>query len=526
MRLKNYYKKSFHILKNQIGSIRPPRASIRKGKDAHLRSKDEWTGLNHGFQRLMEISLDVICVIDAEGRFTNISSACEKLFGYTIQDLYGKKYIELVHKDDIAKTTATATQIMAGNSIKNFENRYRRKDETFIPITWVAIWSEEDKHMYCVGKDATEQKATLEQLKKSEESLANAQKIAKLGNWEMDLSTRIVYCSDEFFTIIGRTKEELGNTSKYFYTLPHPDDLEMIRSSFNIAVWQQGSWDIECRVVKPDGTVINVHSKGEVLYDKQSQPLWFKGTIQDITGQKKLERERELIIQELTKNNTDLKQFSFITSHNLRAPLSNIIGLLNITDEGTLDESNKQIFHLLKASSRQLQQTIDDLTSIIVIRNNTNAAFSTISLTGTFHQVLKTYLNSLNDIPHSITVDFRVPTISFHTPYIESIFINLLSNAVKFRSRERTLKIDVTSTIDGNGSIIISFSDNGLGMDISKHKDSLFGLYQRFHDGFEGKGLGLFTVKSQLATVGGTVEMISEVNKGTTVIMKLPKQYK
>ncbi|MCW3108825.1 MAG: multi-sensor signal transduction histidine kinase [Segetibacter sp.] len=497
-----------------------------KGKKALRRNNNELQGLLNGLQRLMEVSLDVICVIDAEGRFTKISSACEKLFGYTTQELSGKKYIELVHKDDIDKTNAVAKQIMAGVSHNDFENRYRRKDGTFIPITWIAIWSEEDKHMYCVGRDATEQKATLEQLKKSEESLANAQKIAKLGNWEMDLSTKRVYCSDEFFTIIGRTKEEIGNTSKNFYTIPHPDDLETVRSAFLAALRQQRAWDIECRVIQPAGTVINVHSKGEILYNERSQPIWFKGTIQDITEQKKLERERELIIQELTKNNTDLKQFSFITSHNLRAPLSNIIGLLNIIDEGALDAINQQLFHLLKASSRQLQETIDDLTSIIIIRNNANAEITTVDLTYTFQKVLKTYLNSLNDIPHGITVDFKVPTISFHKPYIESIFINLLSNAVKFRSIERTLKIDVTSAIDESDRIIITFSDNGLGMDTNKYKDNLVGLYQRFHEGFEGKGLGLFTVKSQLASVGGTVDIVSEVNKGTSVIMKFPKQYK
>ncbi|MCW3107751.1 MAG: multi-sensor signal transduction histidine kinase [Segetibacter sp.] len=496
----------------------------KKGKKALHSSNNESQGLSNSLERLMEVSLDVICVIDGEGRLTKIGSACEKLFGYTSAELIGKKLIEFVHPDDIERAKILVAQIMSGVNISNVESRYRRKDGTFIPILWVATWSEEDKHMYCVGRDATEQKATLERLKKSEERLANAQKIARLGSWEMDLSTKMVYCSDEFYNIVGRTKEEIGGTIKSFCTMPHPDDLEMTLRSFDTAVWQQGSWDIESRIIQPDGTVVNVWSKGEVLYNVQNQPVWCKGTIQDITEQKKQERERELIIAELTKKNTALKQFSFITCHNLRAPLSNIIGLLSIIDEGVLDETNHELFDLLKTSSHQLQEIINDLTSIILIRNNVNAEITNIDLTSTFERALKTYLNSINDIPHGITVDFKVPAISFYEPYIENIFINLLSNAVKFRSRERTLQIDVTSTIDASERIIITFSDNGLGMDTTKNKDRSFGLYQRFHEGFEGKGLGLFTVKSQVVSVNGTIDIVSEVNKGTSVIMKFPKQ--
>jgi signal transduction histidine kinase len=108
----------------------------------------------------------------------------------------------------------------------------------------------------------------------------------------------------------------------------------------------------------------------------------------------------------------------------------------------------------------------------------------------------------------------KVPLLNTNKAYIESIILNLLTNSIKYKSENRKLKITVTAEqVDEN--LYITFKDNGIGIDLERNKDKIFGLYQRFHNYPDSKGLGLYLVKSQVETMGGTISVESEVNKGT-----------
>ncbi len=120
--------------------------------------------------------------------------------------------------------------------------------------------------------------------------------------------------------------------------------------------------------------------------------------------------------------------------------------------------------------------------------------------------------------------DFKDPNIDFNETYLESILINLFSNAIKYRSPDKNLVIHAASKNDKNENTIFSFSDNGTGIDVIRHKDRLFGLYQRFHNTTEGHGLGLYIIKSQIEALNGTIEIESEPDKGTTFIITFKKQ--
>jgi PAS domain S-box-containing protein len=169
-----------------------------------------------------------------------------------------------------------------------------------------------------------------------------------LGSWEVDFQRRVVSGSEQFYEIIGRTKEELGTPIDNYCNIAHPEDKSVLTIAFEKAVREEGIWDVEFRIVQGNNNVIYVHAKAQIEFNKRKQPKRFKGTIQDITQRKKVEQERELVIQELTKSNADLKQFSFITSHNFRAPLCNILGILELMDYHNLDTNNKSCWSCLK----------------------------------------------------------------------------------------------------------------------------------------------------------------------------------
>ncbi len=109
-------------------------------------------------EQIMDNSLDVICIIDAEGRFTTVSGACEKLWGYTPAELLGRPFIELVHPDDHVRSLEAAGRILEGHDLRDFENRYLRKDGSLIAMTWSVSWSATAQSMFCVARDATEQR--------------------------------------------------------------------------------------------------------------------------------------------------------------------------------------------------------------------------------------------------------------------------------------------------------------------------------------------------------------------------------
>jgi PAS domain S-box-containing protein len=117
------------------------------------------TGLENDkneLKKIMDSSLDVICSVDAKGNFIQVSAACEAIWGYTADELIGKPLINFVYQDDREKTNRTASNVMAGNNITNFENRYIRKDGSLVPITWSARWDKNGQIRYGVARDATE----------------------------------------------------------------------------------------------------------------------------------------------------------------------------------------------------------------------------------------------------------------------------------------------------------------------------------------------------------------------------------
>lgn len=108
--------------------------------------------------KVMDLLLDTICVVDEQGRYIFVSAACERLFGYTQEELIGRKMIELVHPEDRERTLAVAAEIMSGKPKMHFQNRYVRKDGRIVHIMWSARWSEDDCIRLAVARDITELK--------------------------------------------------------------------------------------------------------------------------------------------------------------------------------------------------------------------------------------------------------------------------------------------------------------------------------------------------------------------------------
>lgn len=220
---------------------------------------------------------------------------------------------------------------------------------------------------------------------------------------------------------------------------------------------------------------------------------------------------------ELIKQNNQLEQFAFITAHNLRAPIARLLGLGNILDtKNPQNPDNIFVVEKMITVSNELDTVIKDLNIILEIKKGINELISHIKLSDKFEKVCGLLQNQITESKAVITSDFSaVDVIESVSPYIESILYNLISNAIKYRSYKRTPVVHVQTTLE-QGGFVLSISDNGLGMNLDDNKGKVFGLYQRFHDHIEGKGLGLYLVKTQMEAMGGSIFLESTQGVGTT----------
>lgn len=234
------------------------------------------------------------------------------------------------------------------------------------------------------------------------------------------------------------------------------------------------------------------------------------------------ERTIELIQvnKELAEQNSQLEQFAFITAHNLKAPISQFHGLLNILPpDHTFDGYTREVIDRMRSSAIDLKEVVSDLSLILDIKKGTERAFIGIDLIPT----LKKVANSLEQEALKKGVRILLPddqeaVVLGNPPYVHSIIHNLLHNAIKYSDVKRKSYVE-TRLIITDEIIELIVEDNGVGFDMDMAKDKVFKLYQRFNTAHPGKGFGLFLVKTQIEAMGGSVSISSEVDKGTSIFV-------
>jgi len=226
---------------------------------------------------------------------------------------------------------------------------------------------------------------------------------------------------------------------------------------------------------------------------------------------------------ELIKHNNELRQFSYTVSHNLRGPVARLLGLSNLIESIQLKSEDQAILDHIKTSVHQLDMIIHDLGKIIDIRHDIFKIRQQINLDDEIGQIKRILEKEIETHRVKINCDFGNCAVIYSVkPMVHSILYNLVSNSIKYRSLEQLPEITITSQ-EGAEHFIIQVRDNGLGIDLARHKDELFKLYKRFNYHTEGKGLGLYLVKLQCEALGGYINVKSELNNYTAFTVYLSK---
>ena len=231
----------------------------------------------------------------------------------------------------------------------------------------------------------------------------------------------------------------------------------------------------------------------------------------------------EILNQNLENKNKQLSTFAHIASHNLRAPVSNLMGLRDFY-KGNTDLADKaMLFSKVEVVIDRLNETLNDLIDSVKIQGNKEIVHDALIFETVFTKTLAILDPQITASKAVITADFsQAPNIEYPKLYLESILLNFLSNSIKYRAPDRIAHIHFSTEINNN-QIELLVSDNGLGIDLKKYGQQLFGLNNTFHRHPDAKGVGLFMTKTQIEAVGGSVTVESQVNKGTAFKIILKK---
>lgn len=487
-----------------------------------------------------------------EGLITSFNRSAENLLGYTSQDVIGKITPLIFH--DLGQVVKRAEEV-SKESGKNIEPGFNilitkayhqktadrnewtliRKDASRFPAI-VSIVALRDDHenltgFACTITDITEQQKIKEQITLQKQAEKKLQKVAEENlrffnnpvnlNAIADFNGYLKRISPSWTQLLGWNEQELK--SKPFLDFVHPEDVQSTQEALRYISEDMKVLTFENRFACKDG------SYRWLLWSSASDPktqMIYASAI-DITERKKSEENildsktsLETIAHKLQEQNRQLDEFAHIISHNLRAPVNNIQALINLLDDKSDITDYKLIFDKLKNVAKNLSETMNELMDTLKVKTNPNIDLTEIRFKELLDKVVQSLEGELIVAKASVTFDFnQAPTLHYSKPYLESIFQNLLTNAIKYRSPNRQPLIHFQSSIVNN-HIELRVIDNGQGIDMERFGDKLFGLHKTFHDHQEARGVGLFLIKTQIEAMGGNITVESEVDKGTTFIIR------
>ncbi|MCW3070335.1 MAG: hypothetical protein JWO44_225 [Bacteroidetes bacterium] len=374
----------------------------------------------------------------------------------------------------------------------------------------------------CHSRDITKRKQAEENLRQSESRLNEAQAIAHLGSWEMQFETGAAIWSAETCRIYGLQPDEQTQSHSAWLSFVHPEDLDYVITHTTKSRETHSDTILNHRILLKDGTVKYVYTKSMYEINREGRATGLHGIVLDITEIKLKEEEREKMLTNIVEHSKKLEQFAFIVSHNLRAPVAHILGLSDVL-KGDLTEEEKVLSQqFLFKAIEQLDNVFKDLNKILQLKSAINDYKEQVDFKELTDDIKLSNHSLMEKEKVKIVTDFHaINKINSVKSYIYSIFYNLISNSIKYRKPEIPPVIHITSEVQDN-SVRIIFKDNGLGINLLKHGENLFGLYKRFHQSSEGKGMGLFMIKTQIEVLGGTIKVKSEEENGMEFTIDLP----
>lgn len=447
---------------------------------------------------------------------------------------------ELIHPDDREETFKALDEAQANLGTFEVYYRFMRKNGEYRNIYDKGTFlSKRGKAVRMLGmmSDVTELMQSRMALTQSENRFKSLMNNLNVGVALYDLKTVPIMHNKTAYTLLGMTEAQFVGTAALDddWNVIDNEGNKMMPDDFPIPLCLKHKCAIKqvvmgvYRPATKDRVWLMVNA--EPIYDSNNKLLHVLCTYMDFSVRKRMEemlkeknQQLKTTSNELGRRNERLLEFAQIVSHNLRSPLSSIKGLSELYFGSDVQDRDQAVEYIKDVCDKALE-TIDDLNRVLKMQQDDRIKSATVQFGQVFESVSELLKISLLEKNVILETDFvSAPSISYPPVFLENILLNLLSNAIKFVSETEKPKVTIRTERNG-GNVVLHFTDNGLGIDLSKHRSDIFSFGKTFHNNKNSKGVGLFLVKNQIRTMGDEITIDSEVNKGTTFKIVFKNQY-
>lgn len=316
------------------------------------KAKKEIEQKNLSLQKIFDTSLDIICTLDEDGVFRTVSKVSEKTWGYSPDELIGKKYIDFVYDEDRPATLKYERLVISGEQETSFENRYVHKNGSLIPMLWSSKGNTGDGIVYCVAKDITEKKKAQHHLEQSERRFKTLVQEGSDLIGILDLEANYTYVSPTSLKVLQIPPEQFIGTNAFDYI--HPEDQESVFKQFQDALEKSQVIIEPFRFKNKEG-----HWRWiETIATNQTKEPTIKGIVvnsRDVT-------DRVLYLKAIKEQNSKLKEIAWTQSHIMRAPVARLMGLIDLIKNEELDiEEKEEVLNFVLKSAKEIDDSIRNI---------------------------------------------------------------------------------------------------------------------------------------------------------------------
>lgn len=468
-----------------------------------------------------------IFMLDTEGFISTWNSGAEQLKGYTESEILGKHF-SIFYSEEAKKRNHPAYELEVAVRVGRFEEegwRIKKDGSTFwanVVITAVYDGSKKLVGFSKVTRDLTEKKQLQDELNKVHDELVENEEryrllIEGVNDYAILLLNKegiVTTWNEGAKKIKGYEHDEIiGQSFLKFYT---QEAVAERYPQFELAkALEEGKFEDEGWRVRKDGEKFWTNVLITPIYNSKRQHIGYTKITRDLSERVRNEGLMKKNLQ-LHKANTDLDNFIYTASHDLKSPISNLEGLLALMERkinSKLDDNEKNIVEMMRKSIHKLNNTISNLTEVTMAQKNLEDKLELVDIQKILKDVKEDLHNDIVRAEVKFIEQIDVKTFTFSKASLRSIIYNLLSNAIKYRSPKRPSVISI-STLTEQDQQVLSIKDNGLGLN-KKQLEKLFGMFKRFHSHVEGSGIGLYIVKRTMENYGGSVVVKSKQDAGT-----------
>jgi PAS domain S-box-containing protein len=493
--------------------------------DNQKRAEQTLRASEERFRSLIYNNSDIISLIDAKGTMLYQSASLTQTMQWSENELAGKNFFSLIHPDDVPHVMELFKTFISKPGLgPTVRFRLADKKQGYIHIEARGNNQLANPHINALVVNSRDITETIRAEQELAESLALAQVLSKYYESivenksfyvvKIDLQGNFTFANNHYKNVFGSDDEQMNLSS--FEGLGS-DEHKVLKEVFQQCILKPSVPQV-CIIRRTDneGNLISIKWELNALQQEDGSVLEVQGIGFDVTEQVETLKETKRLLEVTTVQNSKLRSFAHIISHNIRNHSANLSGLVELLMDSSVEEEKGAYTQLIKASADNLEKTILDLNKIISINQESGVPKETRSLRSEIYKTIQIFsLKILKlDAELKIEVDpkFNVRVIP---SFLDSVLLNLIDNAFKYRSDERKIILTLNAHVEGD-YIVLSITDNGKGIDLKQHGGKVFGLYKTFHGNRDARGMGLYIVKSQMEDMGGKIELESEVNVGTT----------